>query len=50
MRAKAHSKQNVAQNKAAKTERYYTLGYVPQFTLRGNGLNKRALRLAALLP
>ncbi|AYA39735.1 SymE family type I addiction module toxin [Xenorhabdus nematophila] len=28
--AKAHSKQNAAQNKAAKTERYYTVGYVPQ--------------------
>ncbi|PHM44391.1 SymE family type I addiction module toxin [Xenorhabdus szentirmaii] len=28
--AKAHSKQNVAQNKATKTERYYTVGYVPQ--------------------
>ncbi|WP_045959712.1 SymE family type I addiction module toxin [Xenorhabdus poinarii] len=28
--AKAHSKQNRAQNKAAKTERYYTVGYVPQ--------------------
>ncbi|MDE9434278.1 type I toxin-antitoxin system SymE family toxin [Xenorhabdus bovienii] len=28
--AKAHSKQNIAQNKAAKTERYYTVGYVPQ--------------------
>nr|WP_255296632.1 SymE family type I addiction module toxin [Xenorhabdus szentirmaii] len=30
MMAKAHSKQNAAQNKAAKTERYYTVGYVPQ--------------------
>ncbi|PHM40120.1 endoribonuclease [Xenorhabdus mauleonii] len=38
MRAKAHSKQNVAQNKAEKTERYYTLGYVPRFTLKDNGL------------
>ncbi|OTA15533.1 endoribonuclease [Xenorhabdus vietnamensis] len=28
--AKAHSKQNRAVNKAAKTERYYTVGYVPQ--------------------
>ncbi|WP_337928944.1 SymE family type I addiction module toxin [Xenorhabdus sp. PR6a] len=28
--AKAHSRQNAAQNKAAKTERYYTVGYVPQ--------------------
>ncbi|OTA15310.1 endoribonuclease [Xenorhabdus beddingii] len=28
--AKAHSKQNAVQNKAAKTERYYTVGYVPQ--------------------
>ncbi|MCC8382054.1 SymE family type I addiction module toxin [Xenorhabdus sp. PB30.3] len=28
--AKAHSKQNHAVNKAAKTERYYTVGYVPQ--------------------
>ncbi|WP_036770933.1 SymE family type I addiction module toxin [Photorhabdus australis] len=28
--AKAHSKQNAGQNKAAKTERYYTVGYVPQ--------------------
>ncbi|MBI6550808.1 SymE family type I addiction module toxin [Xenorhabdus lircayensis] len=28
--AKAHSKQNRTQNKAAKTERYYTVGYVPQ--------------------
>ncbi len=30
MMAKAHSRQNAAQNKAAKTERYYTVGYVPQ--------------------
>ncbi|WP_338805444.1 SymE family type I addiction module toxin [Xenorhabdus griffiniae] len=28
--AKAHSRQNRAVNKAAKTERYYTVGYVPQ--------------------
>ncbi|PHM22093.1 SymE family type I addiction module toxin [Xenorhabdus ehlersii] len=28
--AKAHSKQNRAVNKAVKTERYYTVGYVPQ--------------------
>ncbi|WFQ80402.1 SymE family type I addiction module toxin [Xenorhabdus sp. SF857] len=28
--AKAHSKQNRAVNKATKTERYYTVGYVPQ--------------------
>ncbi|MBD2806350.1 type I toxin-antitoxin system SymE family toxin, partial [Xenorhabdus sp. ZM] len=28
--AKAHAKQNHAVNKAAKTERYYTVGYVPQ--------------------
>ncbi|MCC8368416.1 type I toxin-antitoxin system SymE family toxin [Xenorhabdus sp. PB61.4] len=28
--AKTHSKQNRAVNKAAKTERYYTVGYVPQ--------------------
>ncbi|PHM22277.1 SymE family type I addiction module toxin [Xenorhabdus budapestensis] len=28
--AKAHSKQNRTVNKAAKTERYYTVGYVPQ--------------------
>ncbi|MEQ1965322.1 SymE family type I addiction module toxin [Xenorhabdus khoisanae] len=28
--ANAHSKQNRAINKAAKTERYYTVGYVPQ--------------------
>ncbi|MBD2816641.1 type I toxin-antitoxin system SymE family toxin [Xenorhabdus sp. Flor] len=28
--AKAHFKQNRAVNKAAKTERYYTVGYVPQ--------------------
>ncbi|MDE9534634.1 SymE family type I addiction module toxin [Xenorhabdus bovienii] len=28
--AKAHSKQNRAVNNAAKTERYYTVGYVPQ--------------------
>ncbi|MBS9430957.1 SymE family type I addiction module toxin [Photorhabdus akhurstii] len=28
--AKAHSRQNAAQNKATKTERYYTVGYVPQ--------------------
>ncbi|MBC8946388.1 SymE family type I addiction module toxin [Xenorhabdus indica] len=28
--AKAHSRQNRAVNKAAKTERYYTMGYVPQ--------------------
>ncbi|KMJ43252.1 endoribonuclease [Xenorhabdus khoisanae] len=28
--AKAHSKQNRAVNKAAKTERYYTVGYMPQ--------------------
>ncbi|KMW72642.1 endoribonuclease [Photorhabdus luminescens subsp. luminescens] len=27
--AKAHSKAEVAVNKAAKTERYYTVGYVP---------------------
>ncbi|BET95291.1 hypothetical protein TCT1_02120 [Xenorhabdus sp. TCT-1] len=30
MMAKAHSRQNRAVNKAAKTERYYTVGYVPQ--------------------
>ncbi|BET95272.1 hypothetical protein TCT1_25150 [Xenorhabdus sp. TCT-1] len=30
MMAKAHSKQNRAVNKAVKTERYYTVGYVPQ--------------------
>ncbi|WP_340610193.1 SymE family type I addiction module toxin [Xenorhabdus bharatensis] len=28
--AKVHSKQNRAVNKAARTERYYTVGYVPQ--------------------
>ncbi|MEQ1976041.1 SymE family type I addiction module toxin [Xenorhabdus sp. SGI240] len=28
--AKAHSRQNRAVNKATKTERYYTVGYVPQ--------------------
>ncbi|MER2475063.1 hypothetical protein CE143_01605 [Photorhabdus luminescens] len=28
--AKTHSKAEVAVNKAAKTERYYTVGYVPQ--------------------
>ncbi|WP_387693162.1 SymE family type I addiction module toxin, partial [Photorhabdus sp. RM71S] len=34
--AKAHSKTEVAVNKAAKTERYYTVGYVPN----GNRVNK----------
>lgn len=28
--AKAHSRQNRAVNKATKTERFYTVGYVPQ--------------------
>ncbi|KLU14468.1 SymE family type I addiction module toxin [Xenorhabdus griffiniae] len=28
--AKAHSRQNRAVNKVTKTERYYTVGYVPQ--------------------
>nr|WP_240487831.1 SymE family type I addiction module toxin [Photorhabdus australis]OCQ51569.1 Toxic protein SymE [Photorhabdus australis subsp. thailandensis] len=30
MMAKAHSKAEAAINKAVKTERYYTVGYVPQ--------------------
>ncbi|MBD2816887.1 type I toxin-antitoxin system SymE family toxin, partial [Xenorhabdus sp. Flor] len=38
--AKAHSKQNRAVNKAAKTERYYTVGYVPQ-----NGNTNPMIRL-----
>ncbi|MDE9429821.1 SymE family type I addiction module toxin [Xenorhabdus bovienii] len=40
--AKAHSKQNRAVNKAAKTERYYTVGYVPQ---NGNATPPPMIRL-----
>ncbi|WP_249039954.1 hypothetical protein [Photorhabdus asymbiotica] len=57
--AKAHSKAEAAINKAVKTERYYTVGYVPngnkvnnvtrQYILRASGLNRRGLIPAARL-
>ncbi|MCC8368384.1 type I toxin-antitoxin system SymE family toxin [Xenorhabdus sp. PB61.4] len=56
--AKAHSKQNRAVNKAAKTERYYTVGYVlqngrpnprPAINLTGRWLKQAGFEIGSTL-